>query len=165
MATENPQLSRRPKFDSLEQQTFLELWRTYDRLKAIEESMFAEFEISSQQYNALRLLKAVSPASLAVSVLGQRLISRAPDMTRLLDRLEQRGWVERIRRDDNRRVVDVSITEAGKALLQSIAKPIRQCHQLQLGHMPPEQLTQLIELLKAVRRPHEQVTEAWPGND
>ena len=142
-----------PKFDSLQQRAFLELWKTSDCLKAEEDLVFGEFEISSQQYNALRLLKAVAPSWLAVSALGQRMITRAPDMTRMLDRLESRGLIARIRRDDNRRVVEVTITQAGTKLLQQIAKPIRACHQRQLGHLPEAQLTQLIALLRAARKP------------
>ncbi len=142
-----------PKFDSLQQRAFLELWKTYDCLKAEEDLVFGEFDISSQQYNALRLLKAVAPSPLAVSALGQRMITRAPDMTRMLDRLEQRALIARVRRDDNRRVVEVTITQAGVKLLQQIAKPIRACHQRQLGHLPEDQLTQLIALLRAARKP------------
>lgn len=149
---DEPQKDRLPKFDSLQQQAFLELWRTYDCLKADEEMVFGEFDISSQQYNALRLLKAVS---LAVSALGQRMITRAPDMTRMLDRLEQRGWIARVRRDENRRVVEVTITAAGSKLLQQIAKPIRACHQRQFGHLSEDQLTNLIGLLRAARKPED----------
>lgn len=152
---DEPQKDRLPKFDSLQQQAFLELWRTYDCLKADEEMVFGEFDISSQQYNALRLLKAVSPSSLAVSALGQRMITRAPDMTRMLDRLEQRGWIARVRRDENRRVVEVTITAAGSKLLQQIAKPIRACHQRQFGHLSEDQLTNLIGLLRAARKPED----------
>ena len=151
--TEDAQIDRLPKFDSLQQQAFLELWKTYDCLKAEEDLVFGEFDISSQQYNALRLLKAVAPLPLAVSALGQRMITRAPDMTRMLDRLEQRGWIERVRRDDNRRVVEVTITPAGSKLLQQIAKPIRACHQKQFGHLSEDQLTELISLLRATRKP------------
>lgn len=147
------QTDRLPKFDSLQQQAFLELWKTYDCLKAEEEMVFAEFELSSQQYNALRLLTAVAPSSLAVSALGQRMITRAPDMTRMLDRLEQRSLIARVRRDENRRVVEVTITSAGTKLVQQIAKPIRVCHQRQLGHLLDDQLTQLIALLRAARKP------------
>ena len=150
------QKDRLPKFDSLQQQAFLELWKTYDCLKAEEEMVFGEFDISSQQYNALRLLKAVSPLSLAVSALGQRMITRAPDMTRMLDRLKQRDLIARVRRDDNRRVVEVTIALAGTKLLQQIAKPIRACHQRQFGHLSEEQLTQLIGLLQVARKPVEE---------
>ncbi len=146
---------RLPKFDSLQQQAFLELWKTYDCLKAEEDLVFGEYEISSQQYNALRLLKAVAPNPLAVSALGQRMITRAPDMTRMLDRLEQRGLIARVRRDDNRRVVEVTITQAGGKLLQQIAKPIRACHERQFGHMSEESLNELIGLLRSARKREE----------
>jgi len=149
------QIDRRPKFDSLQQEAFLELWRSYDCLKAEEDLVFGEFAISSQQYNALRLLKAAAPDAMAVSALGQRMITRAPDMTRMLDRLEDRNLIARVRRDDNRRVVEVTLTDAGKTLLQEIAEPIKACHQRQLGHLPDSQLKQLIQLLQAARRPHE----------
>ena len=152
MTIDEAQTDRLPKFDSLQQQAFLELWRTYDSLKAEEELVFGEFEISSQQYNALRLLKTAAPSSLAVSALGQRMITRAPDMTRMLDRLQRQALIARVRRDDNRRVVEVTITQAGTKLLQRIAKPIRACHQRQLGHLPEEQLMQLIALLRAARK-------------
>ncbi len=148
-------LTRRPKFDSLEQEAYLNLWRTYDRLRAIEDELFGRYELSAQQYNALRLLKAVHPGALPTNVLGQRLISRAPDMTRLLDRLERRGLVERCRRDDNRRVVEVSITLAGKALLQELAAQVRACHKQQLGHLSAIELHQLVALLKQAAKPHE----------
>ncbi len=145
-----------PKFDSLQQQAFLELWKTYDCLKAEEEMVFGEFDISSQQYNALRLLKVVAPLPLAVSALGQRMITRSPDMTRMLDRLEQKDLIARVRRDDNRRVVEVTITPGGNKLLQQIAKPIRACHQRQFGHLSEDQLMQLIGLLRATRKPEEE---------
>jgi DNA-binding MarR family transcriptional regulator len=148
-------LSRRPKFDSLEQEAYLNLWHTYDRLRAIEDELFGKYELSAQQYNGLRLLKAVHPGALPTNELGQRLISRAPDMTRLLDRLERRGLVERCRRDDNRRVVEVSITLAGKELLQELAAQVRACHKKQLGHLSAAELDKLVMLLKQAAAPHE----------
>lgn len=152
-------LSRRPKFDSLEQEAYLNLWHTYDRLRAIEDELFGKYELSAQQYNALRLLKAVHPGALPTNELGQRLISRAPDMTRLLDRLERRGLVERCRRDDNRRVVEVSITLAGKELLQELAAQVRACHKKQLGHLSAAELDKLVTLLKQAAAPHEAIGE------
>ncbi|HQU42515.1 MAG TPA: MarR family transcriptional regulator [Pirellulales bacterium] len=147
--------SRRPHFDSLEQEAFLNLWRTYDRLKALEEALFGEYGLTAQQYNALRLLRAEHPDSLPTLVIGSRLISRAPDITRLLDKLEERGLVSRRRDATNRRVVNVSITPAGLELLDVIAAPLAECHRRQLGHLSPGDLRSLIDLLAAARRPHE----------
>lgn len=145
------------RFDSLEQEVFLNLWRTYDRLKGIEEQVFGEFDLSAQQYNALRLLGSAHPGAMQTLALGRRLISRAPDMTRLLDRLEQRGLLARKRRSDNRRVVEVNITAQGMELLDAIEGSVRDCHDRQLGHMDEKQLQRLALLLREARRPHENV--------
>lgn len=152
----SPIVSR--KFDSLEQEVFLNLWRTYDRLKAFEEELFGQVGLSAQQYNTLRLLKSVYPGSMPTLVLGSRLISRAPDMTRLLDKLEQRGLLQRERRPENRRVVEVTISETGRKLLDELASQVEECHRKQLGHLSAEDLRQLASLLKEAREPHEDAT-------
>src|SRR5947209_4422930 len=94
-------LSSRPapgrRFDSLEQEAFLSLWRTYDRLRALEEELFGRHGLTPQQYNALRLLHGEHPRRIRTLDLAGRLVSRAPDITRMLDKLEQRGVIERDR--------------------------------------------------------------------
>lgn len=145
-----------PYFDSPEQEAFLNLWRTYDRLRALEEDLFAQHGLTPQQYNSLRLLRAEHPDSLPTLTLANRLVSRAPDITRLLDKLEERGLIARDRPADNRRVVRVGITNAGLALLRRLAGPLRECHARQLGHLPAADLKHLIALLRAARAPHEE---------
>ena len=153
--------THKPRFDSLQQEAYLGLWRSYDRLKSIEDEMFSEFDLSAQQYNALRLLQAVYPGTLKTSVVGSKLISRAPDMTRLLDRLENRKLVHRERPQDNRRAVEVGITTEGLQLLEQLAPAVRECHQRQFGHMSEDDLKHLVELLHSVRRPHEAEGSIW----
>ncbi len=148
-------------FDSLEQEVFLNLWRTYDRLRALEEELFARYDLTPQQYNALRLLSGQHPQQLRTLDLAARLVSRAPDITRLLDKLEERGLIERDRPADNRRVVHVGITPAGRALLQELRAPLRQCHARQLGHLSQAQLRELVALLRAARAPHEEDASRW----
>ena len=148
-------------FDSLEQEVYLNLWRTYDRLRALEEELFGRYDLTPQQYNALRLLAAERPGKLRTLDLAGRLVSRAPDITRLLDKLEQRGLIERDRPADNRRDVHVGITEAGLALLRELREPLRACHARQLGHLSPREIEDLIALLRAARRPHEEPSGAW----
>jgi DNA-binding MarR family transcriptional regulator len=150
-----------PAFDSPQQQAWLQLWRTYDRLKALEDQLFGSFEISSQQYNLLRLLEAASPDPLRTLDLARRMISRSPDITRMLDRLESQGWIARDRPKDNRRTVLVSITPAGLRLLQKIARPLAECHQQQLGHLGKDSLSELVRLLKAAGAPHEPEGSPW----
>ena len=149
------------RFDSPLQELYLNLWRTYDRLRELEDELFAQFEINSQQYNVLRLLKAAQPSGMATLAIGDRLVSRAPDITRLLDRLESRQWVERVRPPEDRRQVLACITPGGLDLLQRIAEPLQACHQRQLGHLSKEQVAQLTSLLHQARSPHEIPGSQW----
>jgi DNA-binding MarR family transcriptional regulator len=149
------------RFDSTQQECYLNLWRTYDRLRMIEDELFQRHELTAQQYNALRLLRAEHPAALPTLTLASKLVSHAPDITRLVDRLEQRGLVARHRMPDNRRVVQVGITAAGLALLKELDQPVRDCHQKQLGHLSTAQLQSLSDLLRTARQPHEADESAW----
>lgn len=148
-------------FDSLEQEVFLNLWRTYDRLRAIEETLFAEHDLTPQQYNVLRLLRGEHPKTLPTLTLAARLVSRAPDITRMLDKLEQRALVYRDRPAENRRVVRIGITDEGRTLLRRLDTLVRDCHRRQLGHLPPERLRKLADLLHAARLPHEDPESTW----
>ncbi|HEY2826825.1 MAG TPA: MarR family transcriptional regulator [Pirellulales bacterium] len=156
-----PTKRRQKAFDSPRQEAYLSLWRTYDRLRTLEDELFAQHDLTAQQYNALRLLRGQHPKPLATLTIARRLISRAPDITRLLDKLEQRELISRQRVAENRRVVQVSITTAGLELLSRLDAPVRRCHERQLGHLTAEQLSQLIELLKTARRPHEEPNQSW----
>src|SRR4029079_8943093 len=157
-----PSSRRTPRrFDSLQQECYLNLWRTYDRLRMIEHELCQRHELTAQQYNALRLLRAEHPVALPTLVLAGKLVSHAPDITRLVDRLEERGLVARQRMADNRRVVQIAITDAGLALLKQLDQPVRECHQKQLAHLGGPQLQALIELLRTARQPHETETSAW----
>jgi DNA-binding MarR family transcriptional regulator len=152
---------KRRHFDSPQQETFLNLWRTYDRLRIEEDRLFAQFELTPQQYNALRVLRGEGEAGLPTLTLAERLVSRAPDITRLLDKLEERGLIRRQRPPGNRRVVEVRITKEGRGLLSALDEPVRRCHARQLGHMRAVDLRRLVELLQDARRPHEGPGSAW----
>jgi DNA-binding MarR family transcriptional regulator len=103
-------------FDSPEQEVCLNWWRTCDRLRALEDELFGRSELTPRQYNVLRLLRAEYPGTLPTLAQDHRQISRAPDITRMLDKLKLRGLVERYRPRDNRQRVRVGITESGLAL-------------------------------------------------
>jgi DNA-binding MarR family transcriptional regulator len=155
--------TRRPaaRFDSPQQEAYLALWRTYDRLRALEDELFATFDLTPQQYNLLRLLRASHPDPAPTLSLLARLVSRAPDITRMLDRLVERELIVRSRSDEDRRAVLVRVTEAGLALLEQIAEPLRQCHERQLGHLSSSDLKALVQLLQKARAPHEPQDSPW----
>ena len=117
--------------------------------------------MTAQQYNVLRLLRAAHPDPVPTLALADRLISRAPDITRMIDRLEERGLVRRERQTGDRRVVKVGITDAGLKLLAVIASPLADCHNRQLGHLSDADLKRLSALLREARRPHEPDGSVW----
>jgi DNA-binding MarR family transcriptional regulator len=162
MVLQKPRVTRRTlRFDSLEQEVFLNVWRTYDRLRILEDEIFSRFDLTPQQYNVLRLLRAEQPAALQTLTLANRLVSRAPDITRMLDKLEERRLIVRERPESNRRVVNIRIGAAGIRLLDEIATPLEEYHARQLGHMSAAELKQLCALLKAARGPHESRESPW----
>ena len=149
------------RFDSPQQEAYLNLWRTYDRLRMLEDELFSQHDLTAQQYNALRLLKAEHPGTLPTLVLAGQLV-RTPRTSR--------GWSigsksaassPAQRMPDNRRVVQVGITDAGLALLKELDQPVRECHLKQLGHLSAAQLQSLVELLRTARQPHEEEDSAW----
>jgi DNA-binding MarR family transcriptional regulator len=155
------QLARAKRFDSPQQEAYLSLWRTYDRLRAIEDELFASWELTAQQYNLLRLLRAAHPEPVPTLSLASRLVSRAPDVTRMIDKLEARQLITRTRSTADRRAVLVRVTDAGIDLLRQIDEPLRDCHERQLGHLAQDDLNSLIALLERARAPHEEEGSPW----
>ena len=161
MGTVTPDRKTARRFDSPQQEAFLNLWRTYDRLRMLEDELFARHGLTAQQYNALRLLRAAHPEKVATLHLASRLVSRAPDITRLIDKLAEAGWVERLRLPGDRRSVHVGITPAGIELLRGLSTEVRQCHERQLSHLKPGELKTLTDLLRKAREPHEPAESDW----
>lgn len=149
------------RFDSLHQEAYLALWRTYDRLRSLEEELFGRFDLTAQQYNLLRLLAGSHPDLVPTLSLASRLVSRAPDVTRMLDHLEQRKLIVRARSDVDRRAVLVGITKPGLTRLKQIAGPLQECHERQLGHLSNTDLRDMVRLLRKARDPHEPADSSW----
>jgi len=101
------------------------------------------------------------PEKIRTLDLAARLVSRAPDITRMLDRLEEAGYLTRVRPAGNRRVVEVGLTPAGLELLARLDAEVRACHARQLGHLPRADLEKLTLLLRDARRPHEEPDSSW----
>ena len=135
-----------------EESAFLELVRTADLLsRGLVEVLKGE-ELSSTQYNVLRILRG-APDGLPCGEIASRMITRDPDVTRLLDRLEKRELISRCREETDRRTVMTRITPEGLKVLGRLDEPIRPAHHRQLGHLGREGLVQLTELLRAARSP------------
>ena len=107
-------------------------------------------QLTNNQYNALRILRGSHPTRLTCGEIGERMIARDPDITRLIDRLGRRGLVERIRSRRDRRVVEVGITGKGLALVRGLDAHAQRMPKALLGHLGAERLQQLGSLLEAV---------------
>jgi len=136
--------------DCPEEALFLDLLRTTDMLSRGLVGLLKAEELSANQYNVLRILRG-SPAGLACGEIASRMITRDPDITRLLDRMEKRGLISRCRETKDRRMVMARITVEGFKLLARLDQPVQDAHRRQLGHLGRERLRALADLLHAAR--------------
>ena len=139
-----------PRRGSPEEAAFLELVRTTDLLSRGLVRIIKSEDISSTQYNVLRILRG-SPEGLACGEIANRMITRDPDVTRLLDRLEKRDLISRCRETKDRRTVMARITPEGLKLLARLDEPVQDAHRKQLGHLGRERLQALTELMSLAR--------------
>jgi DNA-binding MarR family transcriptional regulator len=140
------QTRRRPHRD---EELFLQILRTADRLTQGELRILRARDLTFSQYNVLRILRGAGPAGLPCSEIAARMIHRDSDITRLLDRLEERDLVERERSAQDRRIVEVRISSAGLALLEDLDKPVTAVHRRQLSRLSAGDQATLRSLLAA----------------
>src|ERR1700721_3081746 len=145
------ELKQKIPFTSREQEAYLSLLRTADALQTQVEARLKDFGLTGTQYNALRILRGAGPDGLPCREIGDRMITHDPDITRLLNRLEDRGLVERTRDRYDRRVIFGKLTSAGVKLLREMDDPINKYGREMLGHVGQAKLNQLIQLLELVR--------------
>ena len=136
-----------PGATPLEAQIFVALLRAADSLASQGDQLMKANGVTSAQYNVLRILRGAGPDGLPCNAIGERMISRDPDMTRLLDRMEKRELITRERQKEDRRVVKARITGEGLKLLKKMDAPIRELHKSQFAHMTSARLKTLMELL------------------
>lgn len=133
-----------------EEMAFLELLRTTDQLGRRLVQVLKTEELSPTQYNVLRILRGASEG-LACGEIGNRMVTRDPDVTRLLDRLEKRKLITRWRDAKDRRVVLARITPEALKLLDLLDEPIQEMHRNLLGHLGRGRLAELCQLLVSAR--------------
>jgi DNA-binding MarR family transcriptional regulator len=150
MKNNNQPENKRRRAAPPEEETFLDLLRTTDRLSRGLIQVLNTGDLSATQYNVLRILRG-TPQGLSCGEIASRMITRDPDVTRLLDRLEKRGLISRCRETKDRRTVMTQITPGGLKLLTRLDGPVQGVHRKQLGHLGPERLRTLTELLRATR--------------
>ena len=138
-------------FRSIREEAHLSIVRTAAVLAHGFAESLKEFGITATQYNVLRILRGAGEHGLCRHEVRDRLVAQVPDVTRLLDRMEEAGHVARERDETDRRLVATRITPRGLRLLDELEKPVAAIHQRQLGHMTDAQLRSLIDLLEVAR--------------
>jgi DNA-binding MarR family transcriptional regulator len=147
---ESPEAGRtRP--GRLEEETTLSILRTAEALMQEIGEVLRSWELSTAQYNVLRILRGAGPAGATCKDIGERLITRDPDVTRLLDRLARRELITRDRSRHDRRFVTVRLAPAGVALVSELDAPIAQLHARLMKELEPRHLRVLVALLGRVR--------------
>jgi DNA-binding MarR family transcriptional regulator len=133
---------------------FVAFMQIADTLGAQAEQVVKTAGLTAAQYNVMRILRGAGRDGLACREIGERMISRDPDITRLLDRMEKRNLITRERQSDDRRVVKTYVTPAGLELLKTLDRPVSALHKRQFQGIAPAKLKALAAMLEEIRSQH-----------
>lgn len=147
------EIGKRKAFHVPEEEAYLNLSRTHAALDGRFDAFFASFGLTEPTYNVLRILRGAEDKGRMCHEIGGDMVTRVPDVTRLVDRLEKAGLATRRRCDKDRRVVHVAITGKGLDLLKAIDEPLIALHRQTLGHLSRRELAELSRLLCKARHP------------
>ncbi|MEO0482304.1 MAG: MarR family transcriptional regulator [Planctomycetota bacterium] len=155
------EVNKKGAFEASEQEAWLNIIRTAAVLNSAFTKLFRKHGLSDPSYNVLRILRGSGPEGRPMGEIAPDLVAPGPDVTRIVDRLETKGLVSRTRGAKDRRVVRVTISEAGLERLRALDEPLMALHKAQLGHMSASDLQQLSRLLEEARS--ETDPDAEPG--
>lgn len=141
---------KQSKFESVEQETFLNIFVTANFLRMKNDEVLGRFGLTSPQYNVLRILKGKYPEGYPRCEIITRMMDQAPDVTRLIDRLIKQGYVERFVSNEDRRLSPTKITEKGLVLLEQIKPELAQLHRLISDNLTKEERKDLCVLLEKI---------------
>ena len=139
-------------FRSSSQEAALSLFRTADVLRRRFDRVLEPYGVTQQQYNVLRILRGAGADGLPTLEIGERMVERTPGITRLLDRLEAKGLVERQRAVDDRRRVICCVTRSGLELLSTLDQPMDRADDVSLSPLTEKEQRRLIEMLDRIRQ-------------
>ncbi len=146
------ELKKKSPFDSPEQEAALSVLRTGDRLQIRFARLLREYGLTTSQYNVLRILRGEGKPLPILEIAG-RTITVVPGITGLIDRLEQGGFVNRVRCETDRRVIYVALADRGAKTLAALDKPLAVLHRMLMDPLSPAEVKELIRLLEKVRGP------------
>jgi DNA-binding MarR family transcriptional regulator len=145
------ELQQTKPFPSLEEEVHVQILYTAQILAWVVDGALKPAGLSQSQFNVLRILRGARPGALPAGKIAERMVNRDPDLTRLLDRLEAAGLVEKSRDTEDRRVVNVRITTAGLERVEGASKAVNQAIRAALTNVGARDLNQLADLLELAR--------------
>ena len=137
-------------FKSNRQRLLVNILFTSNWLNAIQSRMLKAHGISPQQYNILRILRGQHPDPATINLLRERMLDKMSNASRLVEKLRQKGLVERRVCESDRRAVDVLITDEGLRLLDQLTPMEREWEAL-MGHLDDGEASTLNILLDKMR--------------
>jgi DNA-binding MarR family transcriptional regulator len=146
------ELKQKKPFEHLEEELFLNIIRTADQISRGPASLLKSHDLSTAQYNVLRILRGAEPSGLPCGEIGSRMVTRDPDITRLLDRMEARHLVTRQRASNDRRVITARITPEGLETLTRLDRPLLEVVRKHFSFLSKPELEVLIQALERVRQ-------------
>ncbi len=145
------EIKKRNPFDSIAQEAILNILRTNDEFQNQFGKLFREYELTSSQYNVLRILRGEGKPMPCQEIVD-RMLQVVPAMTGLIDRLEAQDLVQRNRCTEDRRIIYVELTDKGRALLKRMDEPVMKKHDALIGHLTKNELKELVRLLEKARQ-------------
>lgn len=145
------ELRQRRPFPSLGAEAVVGMFRTADLVKRRFTALLEPHGITPQQYNVLRILRGAGRRGLPTLAIAERMVEQTPGITRLLDRLEAKGWVRRERCAEDRRQVLCHITPAGLRLLGRLDEPVAALEEDAVAGLDRSDRRRFIAILDAMR--------------
>lgn len=145
------EIGKKGGFESCAEEAFLNLARTYSVLSREWAAFFREYGLTEQQYNVLRIVQSAGRGGIHCKPIVKKMMTIDPDVTRLVDRLVKQGFVQRQRCEHDRRIVLITLTDAGKAILKKLNRPVLVLLEKQFGHLGKRKLLTLSSLLFEAR--------------
>jgi DNA-binding MarR family transcriptional regulator len=151
------ELKKRRPFESASEEATLNIVRTSDQLQIRFARLLREHDLTPSQYNVIRILRGEGKP-LPILEIASRTITVVPGITGLIDRLERAGFVNRVRCEEDRRVIYVALAEKASKALAALDQPLVALHKKLTGHLSQAELKELSRLLEKLREP-------WAAHD
>lgn len=149
------EIRQRKPFQSRGEEAVLGLLKTADLVRRLIAQVLEPYEVTPQQYNVLRILRGAGNEGIPTLAIRERMLEQTPGITRLLDRLEAKGWAERRRCSDDRRQVLCFLTATGATLLAELDAPMSRLDRDAVGvALSEERIDELVRLLDSIRAAH-----------